>query len=189
MCAAYHLATTRFTEGTWQENCEYRNTKNGKVSCLYASPLMLDRRHIKSRDRVFVIEMNNSRNRIEGIGLIQNYPFIQKYRVYCNEDYNRYIFMGKYRVDRSEIVESELVDMLELLCFKGKNHYKRLRGITRLPKNSWTSWCEENWYSELEANNNDNQDKDEENPMKCIPNIMRMIKEEFRQKFTKLRFD
>jgi len=105
---------------------------------------MLDAR-VQKRARVYVIEMNNSRNEILGIGLVRNCPIAQKYRVYSNEDYNRYVFLGKYRLDRSQITDTTLLKKLESFCFHGKGHQKRLRGITRISPQKWLNWGQENW--------------------------------------------
>jgi hypothetical protein len=77
--------------------------------------------------------MNNDKNRIEGIGLIRNFIASDKYyKVYENSDFNRYIYKSEYRVSRVELMElnSELVECIETMCFKGKTHQKRLPGIT-----------------------------------------------------------
>lgn len=141
------LATTRFTDATWQENCDFRKLASStcqSLGCIYATPFLLDAR-VKKRTRVFVIEMNNSKNQILGIGLVRNYPIAQKYRVYSNEDYNRYVFLGKYRLDRSQITDTTLLKKLEAFCFFGKGHHKRLRGITRISPQKWLQWGQENW--------------------------------------------
>ena len=55
---------------------------------------------------VFVIEMNNERNKIEGIGLIKNrIETLQKYYIYSEQNYNRYIYKGEYRIGR-EILQN-----------------------------------------------------------------------------------
>jgi hypothetical protein len=65
------IASTRFNKQTWDENCSYRE-KRKLPGCIYCSPLPLSSR-ISPNSLLFVIEMNNSRNKIEGIGLIHNY--------------------------------------------------------------------------------------------------------------------
>lgn len=81
-----------------------------------------------------------------GIGLVRNHVIAQKYRVYSNEDYNRYVFLGKYRLDRSDISDTTLLERLESFCFHGKSHHKRLRGITQILPQRWLEWGEENWH-------------------------------------------
>jgi len=141
--ATTSLATTRFTDATWEENCAFRRSCKS-LGCIYATPFLLDAR-VGKRSRVYVIEMNNSQNQILGIGLVQNFPIAQKYRVYSNEDYNRYVFLGKYRLDRSQITDETLLKKIEAFCFYGLGHQKRLRGITRISPQKWLEWGKENW--------------------------------------------
>jgi hypothetical protein len=80
-----------------------------------------------------VIEMNNEANRVEGIGYVINKPWVDRYyRVYENANYNRYMYLGKKRLDRSEL-DPELLCALEFLLFKGKSHSKRGSGLTKFP--------------------------------------------------------
>jgi hypothetical protein len=169
----YRMATTRFTDDTWRENCEFRRIHAPAASvCIYASPAALYL--VPRRARVFVVEMNNSQDRIEGIGLIHNYPIAQKYRVYSNEDYNRYTFLGKHRLDRTDIQNRQLLEKLEQFCFKGKGHHKRRRGITCVPPQTWKDWCTENWT----LNN-----KEEDDDILLVPSIVDMILLEFCRQF------
>jgi hypothetical protein len=130
------VTTTRFSDATWQENRQFVQAASAVCGkgCIYASPLML-----RSNKRlIFVIEMNNSQNRILGIGLIKNHkPISQKYRVYSNNDYNRYMYLGQHRLDRDDIADQQFLEQLETFCFKGKGHHKRLRGITCIDEKRW----------------------------------------------------
>ena len=82
--------------------------------------------------------MNNSTNKIIGIGLIKNKNLLSKYyRIYDNQDYNRYTYRGKYWIDTSNITDiyfQKVINVLEILLFKGATHLKRGQGITELPK-------------------------------------------------------
>ena len=86
---------------------------------------------------VFVIEMNNSTNKIEGIGLIRNKPEPKYYKVHSDGNTNRYTYIGKYFIDRNVINEynSQLVYVLDEILFKGKTHSKRGLGLTSIPQN------------------------------------------------------
>ena len=63
------IVSTRFNDVTWQENLDFR--KNNNIKCIYGAPLELPP-HIYLDTNVFVVEMNNSVNKITGIGLIRN---------------------------------------------------------------------------------------------------------------------
>jgi hypothetical protein len=79
--------------------------------------------------------MNNELNQIEGIGLIKNTIQYDKYfKVYQDCNLNRYVFKGKYRINREELIRynSKLVEILDNILFKGKTHLKRGSGITTI---------------------------------------------------------
>ena len=127
------LGTTRFNNFTWKENCDIRK-HNPVAKCIYATPIQITPR-IKLDTNVFVIEMNNEMDKIMGFGLIKNHPIAGKYAVHSVSNYNRFVYIGKWRIDREEMNESELeiVRLLEAVCFRGINHSKRGQGITELP--------------------------------------------------------
>jgi len=123
------ILTTRFNNSTWEENRRFIE-KNEKASCIYCSPAPLCAK-VPLDVKVFVLEMNNDINKIMGIGLVNNHPKIQKYNVYTNGNYNRYCFIGKHRIDRSEMDEDEetIMKKLDILCFTGNKHMKRGQGL------------------------------------------------------------
>jgi len=130
-----NIVTSRFNNSTWDENCKFRE-KNSYTGCIYGSPQQMTEK-IPLNSLVFVVEMNNSKNKIEGIGLIRNILRLEKkIRVYESGNYNRYTYQGKYRLDR-DIIESsnpQIIKILEQLVFKGKTHLKRGGGFTRIPE-------------------------------------------------------
>jgi len=87
---------------------------------------------------VYVIEMNNDKNKIEGIGLIKNERKLDKnYRIYKNMDYNRYVYTGEKYLPMAQITDEyyqKVVTVMERLLFKGDRHCKRGQGITQLPQ-------------------------------------------------------
>jgi hypothetical protein len=81
--------------------------------------------------------MNNSLNRIEGIGLIKNKIYFDNYyKIYSDGNYNRFVYKSNYRVDRNhlELYYSDILSLFELILFKGKTHLKRGFGITQVPE-------------------------------------------------------
>jgi hypothetical protein len=132
--AAVTIVTTRFNENTWQENCEYRR-RQPDVGCVYGFTKHTPSR-IAANSLMYVIEMNNDTNNIEGIGLVRNLPthYCASRLVYEAGPYNRLLFEGKYRVDRSVLVAScpDVVQHLEIMLFTGKTHLKRGRAVTRI---------------------------------------------------------
>ncbi len=128
------LTCTRFNTETFQQNTRWRKN-NEHSGCIYGTP-------VKMKDDIFVnavvivLEMENDINKIVGIGLIKN--TIEKgkrYNIYKWGNYNRYAYKGEYRIAREELHKNEekILQILDMLCFKGCRHLKRGSGITSLP--------------------------------------------------------
>jgi hypothetical protein len=130
----YTIVTGRFNNETRDANYSYREKHN--FACLYSCPSELSPK-ILYNTPVFVIEMNNSKNKIEGIGLIKNKPETKKYyKVHSDGNTNRYTFIGDYFINRDIIDDynAPLVYVLEEILFKGKTHSKRGSGLTIIPQ-------------------------------------------------------
>ena len=128
------LSSTRFNTQTWDENCRFRE-KNKLNGCIYCSPQSMPAK-IDIGATVFVVEMNNSTNEIEGIGLIKNRPITNKSGIYEERHFNRYVFVGEYRINRDVLLRynSQLVHSLDHILFKEKTHLKRGCGMTTIPE-------------------------------------------------------
>jgi hypothetical protein len=128
------IATTRFNKKTFQENKKY-NSLIKSCKCIYGTPIKI-KTNIPLDSHIYVLEMNNDRNKIEGIGYIVNRNIVDKnYRIYEDMDYNRYIYKGKKYLSIENIDDKfnkYLIEILEKLVFKGKQHCKRAQGITEL---------------------------------------------------------
>ena len=128
------IATSRFNSNTISENREYKRN-SCMTGCIYGSPSPLSCK-IEKDTLLFVVEMNNTTNKIEGVGLIRNIIQPKNHIVYNTGNYNRYIFKSQYRVDRIELVKynEDLVIALDYILFKEKTHLKRGSGITLIPE-------------------------------------------------------
>ena len=84
---------------------------------------------------MFILEMNNDANKIMGIGMVRNNPNINKYNIYTEGNYNRYVYMGNTRIGREEmnIEEDKIMQVFDILCFKGNKHMKRGQGLKSFP--------------------------------------------------------
>lgn len=131
----FYIGTTRFTNATYKENKDWREKHNWK-GCIYG----LNKRMPQSVPKealVYVLEMNNDLNKIEGIGLIRNY-INYKYKAYIykgDPNYNRFIYNSNYRLDINDIKNEnylKIIEILERLIFYGAGHYKRGQGITTI---------------------------------------------------------
>lgn len=128
------ITTTRFNNKTYNENTKYREGMNPKPGCVYSCTQPITQR-IRSDINIFVLEMNNDSNKITGIGLIKNEPFYNKYKIHEDDVYNIFSYIGNTRIDRSEMTpkEEQIMKVFDILCFKGKGHLKRLKGIKAFP--------------------------------------------------------
>jgi hypothetical protein len=124
------LAITHFNNETYNENKRWRenNKYNG---CIYNSPVKI-KEHVPLLSEIYVIEMNNDTNKIMGIGLIKNKVAIKYHKIYLDNNYNRYTYLGKKWID-SSLIDDDTLEILESRLFKGKHHLKRSQGIVEVP--------------------------------------------------------
>jgi hypothetical protein len=138
------LCATRFNTETFLEYTRYINNINyedsqtpiNNIVCIYNTPVKIAET-IFPDETLYVLEMNNSTNTIEGIGVIKNKCVTnQKHKVYSDRNYNRYSYNGYYRIQRANLnpEEEKIFKILDLLLFKGYRHFKRGHGIQKLPK-------------------------------------------------------
>ena len=130
----YYLMTTVFNNETLKENQNYLDVSGRVEKCIYCSPIQIMQK-INHGARLFVLEMNNDLNKIVGIGLILNNFVMNKYCVYKNGNYNRFVYRGSAKILREQMTEEELsvMSILDGYCFKGNTHLKRGRGIQLFP--------------------------------------------------------
>ena len=129
----FSMVTTRFNNDTYKENQEFKNKYN-YTGCIYGAPQEMSPK-IAIDSFVFVIEMNNSQNRLEGIGLIKNMTRMDMYfKIYFTGNFNRYVYKGKYHIKREILIQynQNLIDILDQLLFKGYKHMKRGSGFTSI---------------------------------------------------------
>ena len=105
------LASARFNSKTYAERVVFMDSC--RIDCIYGVPLKI-KPGIPLNTLLFVVEMNNEKNQIEGIGLIRNMISETRHRVYADYNYNRYIYEGKYRITREEMedYDKDIVDIL-----------------------------------------------------------------------------
>ena len=129
----HYIMTTRFNDKSHDEMLSYCQNIRG-LKCIYGVPKEIST-HVVKDSIMFVLEMNNDKNRIEGIGMVRNTAFPSRYGVYEDGNYNRFSYLGKARIDRSDMTEYEntILTAMDIICFKGKRHLKRSHGITMFP--------------------------------------------------------
>ena len=109
------LASARFNQKTYREREEFMRRNN--IECIYGTQLKIKPK-VALKQLLLVVEMNNETNKIMGIGLIRN-MICDAQDIYEDSNYNRYAYMGKYRVTREQMEEHDkkLVEIFDLILF------------------------------------------------------------------------
>lgn len=134
-----YLITTRYNNKTVAENKRFRDD-HPEIKCIYSNDTVIS--HVSSGSVLFVLEMNNEIDKIVGIGMINTGKFCApkykdpKYSLYDTQKFNTFVYVGECRIDRADMTEAEerVVKVLDVLCFTGKRHQKRIRGLSLFPK-------------------------------------------------------
>ena len=139
-----YVATTRFNNETYIENCIWRK-KHKYKGCIYGLPHRITNKFLPYKN-VLIIEMNNELDLIMGVGCIVNYLKLdKKYNIHKDPKFNRYIYKGKKRVDRKDI-DPYILGQLEYVMFKTSKHQKRLRGITYVETKNFGEIIDDDFY-------------------------------------------
>jgi len=124
------MLTTRFTTETYAENKRYR--ENNQIPVIYSSSLPISDK-LPYQD-YYVLEMNNSTNKIVGIGKISRdlQPIA---KMYSYKYYNRYTYKGTKYLPAEEFSPNlkEIIEEIEKKIFYGKGHLKRGSSFTSFP--------------------------------------------------------
>ena len=131
------LYVTRFNDITYKENKDWLK-KNNETGCIYGSPIKLSEK-VLPNTYIIVLEMNNSINKIEGLGIIKNqliYNKKKKYKIYSDNNYNRFIYKSNIYISRNNFTnfEDNIIKNLEKILFKSHYHCKRGQGIQSISK-------------------------------------------------------
>ena len=136
------IAITRFDNKTYAENRNWR-IRHSFTGTIYGSPIRVSE-SIDPDTILFVLEMNNSTNKIMGIGMIRAGGSGQstvgggkRCRIYSDNNYNRFIYRSDHRIDMySDYLPLEFhkkIKIIETLLFSGSRHCKRGQGISLIP--------------------------------------------------------
>ena len=125
-----YLMVTRFNNDTLSQNIRWKENNN-YTGCIYNTPVKVIN-NIPLLKNLYVIEMNNSINKVMGIGRLKNkLYFNKKYNIYDDQNYNRYTYKGKKYIDKDQIPK-DLLEKLEKRLFTTKKHLKRGQGIQQV---------------------------------------------------------
>lgn len=131
------IAVTRFNEKTYNENKYYRENNNIK-GCIYGTSVPI-KPEIKPEINIIILEMNNTKNKIMGIGLIKHVKS-KRVRIYNQQEYNRFCYKGNKRIDHTNLtnLEKTLIKGFETIVFTTSQHMKRGTGITIIPEKKYS---------------------------------------------------
>tara|TARA_Y100000768_G_scaffold178510_1_gene133693 strand:- start:14247 stop:14771 length:525 start_codon:yes stop_codon:yes gene_type:complete len=131
MSDKFGCATTRFTNDTLEENRNW--CKKHNQVCIYNSSCPMAA-SLSDVPYIYVVEMNIETKLVEGVGLILNKNWIDtSYKVYKDPLYNLFTYKSNCRMDRSDFIldnEVEILNLLDKLLFKGYTHVQRGSGFT-----------------------------------------------------------
>ncbi len=132
----FMLGFTHFDSKTYRENRDWC-LKNNYEGCIYGSPIRISS-SIDPDTTLYVLEMNNTTNRIMGIGVIvPGTRTITRAKIYSDQNYNRFIYNSKLRIDlENDFIPLSMIKkivILEKMLFYGSRHCKRGQGIQLLP--------------------------------------------------------
>jgi hypothetical protein len=136
----YDIYTTRFTSDTYYQNMRFKETI-GWNGALYSTMLTFP---VNTPDKLlFVLDMNNTTNKIVGIGLVRNVlAKDQDVNIYANPGFNNYVYKSTYYIplmhlychgdgsgegkgDDENLWLKYIEDEFESRLFYGKSHSKR----------------------------------------------------------------
>ena len=127
-----YIGVTRFNNETFDEYYTFiNNTRLHTCDSVINCPVKINEKVILD-SFVYVLEMNNTENKIMGITCIKNRQYRnQKINIYKHLPYNRYSYLGVKRIDRNDFDQKtkQIINFFEIICFKGKKHLKRGLGI------------------------------------------------------------
>ena len=123
----YDIYTTRFTSDTYYQNNRYRDSVNWD-GALYGSMVRFPE---NTPDKLlFILDMNNTTNKIMGIGLMVNkLARDQSITIYSKSSFNNYIYKSKYYIQLVDVeyqteLRSEWTKFIEEE-FEGKLFYTK----------------------------------------------------------------
>lgn len=137
----YYITTTRFNENTYKQNQEYKS-KAKLLGVAYGTPMLIAKTILHGCKCIVIEMLNYGKNhhhypgKIMGISIIKNTITDRRFKIYKDQNYNRYTYIGNIYLPRYilERYHGALLESLENTVFRGKGHLKRAQGITKVPE-------------------------------------------------------
>ena len=133
---SFIICVTRFTEKTWQENEEWKDARFLTFQKRLYNTSIKIKESIPINHHILVVEMNLTKNKVIAFGLIKNICQQWRYKIYCDDYYNRYTYISSKFLFVEEVSREYQtnIDELEIELFKGKGNLKRGNGIQQIPQ-------------------------------------------------------
>ena len=160
LVSKFDVISTRFTTETYIQLYRYKQENEIMYNSLYGVNYRMSE-YIDKYTYLFILEMNNTVNKIMGVGLISNVTLDKKHQIFNNEVFNNYNYGSSYhiqlinpdticnynlrsikKIDNHQTIycdniNEEFIEFFEKIiipkCFYGKSHLKRGGGFTRFP--------------------------------------------------------
>ena len=115
------IAVTSFSDHTWHLNSVYDHR-------FIPTPIQT----VQTCNPIYVILINLTTSRVLGVAEIYRKLYPKKINMYDFRNLNRFVYAVKRRIDRVNMnpLEEKIMQFLEIFLMYGKDHYKRLSGIS-----------------------------------------------------------
>ena len=171
----FDIYTTRFDSNTYAQNMRFKsrilwgssvqkNNESVSMGSLYSTTTSLP--VSASKDKfLFILDMNNTTNKIMGVGFIKNIKATdQSLQIYDNPCFNHYIYKSQFYVslvdnplvEQNKMIQDFIFTEFENVLFYGRSHMKRGGGYTCFPR-KWLKFTHLRFLLTLFAIENPNQ--------------------------------
>lgn len=141
------FATTRFTDKTARENHAFLTRVDKLGTCIIGSNQPISEKipqgalvivvmmHIADETQKKNKQIRESNDYVSGICLVENIHRPDRYcSIYDEIEYNQVTYLGQDPISREELCSFNplLIEVLDIILFKGNSHQKRCKYITEL---------------------------------------------------------
>jgi len=137
--------TFRYTDETYRNIENFRDTNDiivvnspTPITCKIPRFIVTEEDKPPIRPNIYLFEMNNTQNKVINIiKMSLKQPMRKEYKIHDKKFYNRLSYFGKSIIERSSLEEPYHIFMMEYIdhiLFKGKDHSKRASGFTLIPQ-------------------------------------------------------
>ena len=133
----YDIFVTRFNSLTYNELERYKDRENKDGYSIYGCSRKISTTTNVDKKLLFVLEMNNTLNKIVGIGIITNIISKTPHNVYTDEKYNKVYYASPFHIKVDYNMSNEELNFIhyefERSVFYGKSNLKRGQNICKYP--------------------------------------------------------